>query len=519
MGWGVDTEWHLFRLLGLVEPPGFTGRFELNWHEDGPEMGVNVRYRRERYSGYALAYGVLDDKQEDDFGDEREDIAANYERGRVLLRHKHTLPKDWKLQFELSYLCDRNYLEKFFPNEFHAGKEQETLLYAKKQQGNWAFTSLIQGRLNRFQSQGESYPDLGFHLIGEPLAGDALSFFSESHLGVKRYAYDNALDRDPSHHMLRADTRQEVSWPIALGPVRLTPYAVGRATHWGDEPPDGRNCRLFAQAGAKASMHFWRDFPDVESRLWDLHGLRHVITPEAAAFWGGASADPQDAYPFDPGIEGYIRRQSAVVAGVRQRLQTRRGPAGDEQTVDWMRFGVTAGFYDNGQDPQPSGGRFFFDRPEYSVGRNHVNAEYAWYISDATTFLADLNYDVPSGRVARTNLGLAVVRDPRLRYYLGWRRIEYVDSSVGTVGLSYKLSRKYTVQLLEQYDFDFDSNENLLSSVSIIRKLPRWYASFTFTYDQRDDDVIAYITFWPEGIPEVRLGSGHLSLLGGSEDN
>ena len=176
-GWGVETEWHLFRLLGLVKPAGFKGRFYLDWLERGVITGADLSYSRKNYTGYHLLYGVSDDDQKDSFGDDREDIEAPGFRGRVLMRHKQFLPNDWQLQFELSYICDRNFMEQFFPDEFYAGKEQETLLYAKKQSDNWAFTSLMEGRLNRFDEASESWPDLGLYLIGQPLFGDRLTLF------------------------------------------------------------------------------------------------------------------------------------------------------------------------------------------------------------------------------------------------------------------------------------------------------------------------------------------------------
>jgi len=222
---------------------------------------------------------------------------------------------------------------------------------------------------------------------------------------------------------------------------------------------------------------------------------------------------------MDPDIEGHLERTSGLALNLYQRLQTKRGPAENRHTVDWMRLNLSLGLYDNHRDEVPSDGRFFAYRPEYSLDRNHLNAEYFWHISDATTLLADMNYDLDDKQFARGNLGLAVQRDPRLRYYLGVRYIDDVDSAVGTFGVNYKINRKYSISVFEQYDFAFDDGQNLSTSVTITRKLPRWYAAFTFNYDSSDDELTLLITFWPEGIPEVRLGGAKLSLLGKSDEN
>jgi len=522
LGTGVETEWHLFRLLGLLRPKGFKGRVDLNWYERGPMAGVKLWYSRENYSGYAIAYGLIDRDREDDFGDDRENIPAPSNRGRILMRHKHLLPKDWQLQLELSYICDRNYLEQFHPNEFFAGKEQETLAYFRKQRDNWAVTMLLQYRMNRFLTQTESAPDLGFHLIGQPLLGDRLTFFHESRVGFKRYRPDKAnkatLGPD-SDIFLRLDTRNEIDWPFKLGAANLVAYATGRATYWDDNPSGGKNCRPYGQVGLRANTHIWRVYDGVDSRVWDLHGLKHVITPEVTGFITCDEVRLGEMYQMDPDIEQHLRRQSGVAIGVHQRLQTKRGPANDRRIVDWMRLDIVAGIYANDQDLLPADGRYFFYRPEYSLGRNHINVDYAWYVSDSTTFLADLNHDIDTGRLRRANVGLAVVRDPRLRYYLGLRYIRDLDSSIGLFGFSYRINRKYSVQFVEQYDFDFDGRRNMLTEFTITRKLPRWYAAFTFRYNTVDDNLTLALSLWPEGIPEARMQSGRLSLYESSDMN
>jgi len=518
-GFGVETEWHLFRLLGLLRPEGFRGRFSFDYYDRGVLSGVDLKWARPKYSGYAKIFGLVDRRQEDSFGDDREDISAPRYRGRALIRHKQLLPENWQLQLEMSYMCDRNFLEQFFSEEFYAAKEQETLLYLKKQRDDWAFDVLAQMRINRFLSQAESAPELGFTLIGRRLANIA-TFYHESRAGFKRYRIDNALAQEDSEFMVRLDTRNELQFPLEIGPVNVVPYAVGRVTWWSDEPDRGQHGRLYGQTGVKANMHFWRVYSKVRSRLWDLNRLRHIISPEITAFIAGdGDVNPDNLFPMDPDVEQHLDGQGGVAFGVRQRLQTKRGRPGHEHNVDWMRFDVMCGFYGNGADPVPGDGRFFLYRPEYSLGRNHVNFDYTWNISDSTAFLADLNYDVDSSRVRRANVGFAVARDPRLRYYAGLRYIKDVDSSVGTFAVNYRINRKYTLSFVEQYDFQFEGGQNLTTAITITRKLPRWYAAFSFVFNQADDEVTMVVSFWPEGVPEVKIGGARVSLLGGSSEN
>lgn len=521
-GTGVETEWDFFRLFGLPQPQGVKGEFELDAYSRGVMVGSSFKYARRddhrEYTGYAMLYGMYDAEGEDDFGTERKNIPAPDLRGRALVRHKEYLPREWELQFELSYICDRNFMEEFFRDEWFAGKEQETLVYAKKQRDSWAFTALLQYRLNRFQTQTESWPDLGFYLVGKPLAGGYMTVFSENHLGAKKWRPDTDTDLESSDLLGRADTRNEVDIPLHLGPVNVTPYAVGRLSDWTDTPTGGNEFRNYGQTGVKSNLHIWRLYEDVRSRFWNLNRLKHIITPEAAMWIAGNNVDPDQLFPMDQEIEG-LTGVSGGSFGVYQRLQTWRGAPGEQRKVDWMRFDVVAAFFDDPFYNLPADGRFYFSRPETSLARNAINLDYLWNISDSTAFLADANYDINDREWGRADAGFAVTRNPRLRYYLGVRMIDDLDTTVGTFGFNYKLSEKYSISFFEQYDFQFDDGENLITTVSIVRKFARWYAALTFEYDRTQESVGAYITLWPEGIPEVRVGSGRLSPLGSSSLN
>jgi len=512
-GPGVETQFYLFRLLGLVKPDGFEGRLSVNGYERGVMTGVDLKYARPNYSGYHMLHGMLDFEQEDEFGTQRKNIPAPAERGRLLMRHKHLLPRDWQLQLEMSYLCDKNFLEEFFPNEFHNGKEQETLLYVKKAQDNWAFDALAKVKINRFLEQTESAPDVGFHLVGEPLM-DFATFFSEMHAGFKRYRPSSrTAGAEQSEIFARLDSRNEIQFPMHFGPLNLVPYATGRATYWGDTPAGDERFRGYGQVGFRANLHIWRVYNEAASRLWDVNRLRHVITPEVTAWLSDSTVQQDKLFPMDPDIEKYLRRQSGVAFGVRQRLQTKRGKPGSMHTVDWMRLDTTLGYYWNGADRQPADGRFFSYRPEHSIGRNHLNIDYLWNISDSTRFTSYTNIDLPTGKCRVQDLGLTVRRSPRLAYFLEMRHIKDLDSLIGTVGANYQLTRKYSVQFREQYDFQFDDGRNLQTSVTIIRKFPRWYTALTFSYNASDDDVGVFLSLWPEGIPEFRLAGFGTNLL------
>ncbi|MBI5723165.1 MAG: LPS assembly protein LptD [Planctomycetes bacterium] len=525
LGWGGETEWDTFRLLGLLKPEGFKARTEANIYEKGYLLGQRIAYDRTNFSGYAKMYGVFDKSRQDTFGRDNESTVQNEERGWIQLRHKQFLSDDWMLQFELSGLSDRNFLREYYPDEYYGGKEQETLIYAKKQKDNWAIDALLKYRLNRFFNEGEDLPNVSARVIGQPLLDDSVLWFGEANAGLVGYKYDNALNRDNPDYYDRFETRQELAYQMKLGPLNVVPYVAGRVGHWGEVIDEGDHVRTYGQAGVKTNMHFWRVYNEVDNRLLDVHKLKHIITPEFVFFAGGAgSVHPRDLYPVDPDIEQYPDTMTGYAFTLHQRLQTKRGPADQRRTVDWMRFDAGFGFFDNGNFD--TDGRLNFSRPEQSRGNNVIFGDYTWNISDSTAFLGNINYDVSKGTITHASGSLAVARDPRLRYTVGYSYIRDLYASAITAGFDYKLSDKYTLSVLEQYDFRYDGGTNLGTSISIIRKMERWYIGLTFQYDarleNRDDRLGAYgffLTLWPEGVPEFRLRTSRMTLTNGSSAN
>ncbi len=527
-GWGVETDWHLFSLFGLVKPEGFTGKYELDVFQRGFKTAVELDYERPAYSGYAMGVIFSDQVQLDSFGDERKDIAAPEGRGRLQFRHKQFLPKDWQVQLELSYLSDRNFLEQFYYSEFSAGKDQETLIYARKQKDNWAFTSLMKYRLNRFQTQFESLPDLGLFLIGEPLVDDQLTYFGQTNAGFLRLKFANVLKEPDSNFFPRINSRHEIDWPVKLGPINIVPYAVGRLSYlFEEEVFDGADCRQYGQVGIKANTHIWRIHESVSSRLWDLNKIKHIITPEVVAFVADEIGPGKGV--FGPLFRLGKNQLSGLSVGIHQRWQTKRGQLGEEEIVDWLRWDVDAAWFYNqderfqhqvdGEFIPTADGKFFFSRPENSTPRNHIRSNVMMALSDSTSILADVNYDLHSDTLRRANAGLSVVRNPRFSYYLGGRYIEESDSMAATVGMKYKINSKYSIDVLEQYDFKFEGGQSSATTISLTRKMERWYATFTYAYAAANKNTTFFVSIWHEGLPEAPLESGGLNLLGESSKN
>lgn len=547
-----ETQWHLFNLLGLEQPEGFDATYKQDYFSDrGPGAGIDMDYQQDNYFGLMRSYYIHDDGK-DDFGGQRGSITPDHEnRGRFTVRHRQFLPKDWELSLETSYISDDQYLESFERAEFENGKDQETLTYLVKRQDNWQFSNLANWRINEFattsnpmnQGQTEHLPDTMFSLIGEPL-GDFATLYSESRAGVVRYRGDNRRyfngenrrdNTGSTGSVVRGDTREELAFPVPdLGPMKLTPYVMGRVSGYDDGPSgwdedntSGGFTRVLGAYGLRGNMMLSKVDGSIESDMLDLHRLRHIIKPDFGVWNAHTNRHPYEMTPFDPGVEDIDGFYGGTM-GLRQKFQTQRGGPGKWRTVDWIIFDVEAGFFGNNEKNQVvnntawgkngpvyaydppmktnrSHGDYIFSRPEESISSSFLATNFQYRISDSTVFVQDNLYDFDRGNMGTSNATFAVERDPRLSYFLGWRYIHDTQSNLIAFGGNYKLSEKHTVAIRELYDIDVGRNYS--TEFIYVKRWPRWHTAVAFDVDKALDDVGINFSVWPEGSPRLGLGS------------
>lgn len=516
-GFELETDWDLFHLMDVEAPQGIDAELSLDYFSDrGPAAGVDATYERESYRGLLRTYAMLDDEA-DFLGEEREVQPVRDTRGRFLLRHRQYLENDWQLTLETSYISDEGFLEEFFESEFDNEKDQETLLYLKRQRANWAFTALLQARILDFYTQTERLPDLAYFRVGEPL-GDYVVWHWASRLGVVRYRpKDQSFQEflrdgrlEGSGSVVRTDGRHELEAPLDVGPVRIVPFGSVRQSSWDDSPEGGGMQRLFGTYGLRSSMYSWRTYPQFSSDIWDFDGLRHVIKADVTAWAAHTNRDSDELYPFDEDIEGIDEVDGAQV-GVRQRWQTYRGRGETRRKVDVLTLDVEAGFFNDSPGYDETNGYTSYSRPETSVARNYINTAAVWRLNDRTALLSEMNYDVNDGEVDVLNISAAVERSPRLRYVIGYRFIEESESDLLGLEVAYAMTDKHSLAIREE--FDLREGRTLDFTVAFIRRFPRWYTALSFDLDEPEDDFGVSVSIVPEGLPDAVIGSRRLTGL------
>ena len=179
--------------------------------------------------------------------------------------------------------------------------------------------------------------------------------------------------------------------------MRIVPFISLRGSGWDESRGVDNVGRFFGSYGVRGSVYLWKAYPGFESRLLDIHGLRHIVKTDFIAYASHTNVDSHYLHPFDELIEG-IDEFDGFALGVRQRWQTKRGQGETRRTVDVLTIDTECGFFsDAANDPAPThlaslyrglfgrgtgrtsaNGFTSLTRPENSIPRNYLNNSIIW---------------------------------------------------------------------------------------------------------------------------------------------
>lgn len=495
MGFGVQTEWNLYDF----------GIYKNDWSKcalladyfsrRGLGLGVRFEYERPEYWGELIAYGIHD------HGTDMKNVPLEKEhRLRFNWWHRQPLSDHWRMDAELSWLSDRNFLNEYWEQVFKEGKEQESLLYLRYLKDNRYLGLTARWRLNYWQTQNEQMPEAHFAWVGQPILGDRVTYIQETRLGNMRRRWD---DDAQSAGLLPADyrswrlfTEHEFQYPLRLGIFRVAPF-VNLAYGWYERPASGDHDRVTVTTGVRSSTTFWRIY-DFYNRLWDINRLRHVVTPTLDVFGTFVRTKPPSEIPqFDEADA--LDDTKVIRLGLRQRLQTRRLGRTEEparvsgwRNVNWMLLDLEIDYF-----PQAS---------RHNNGRelSPLRMDYRWRISDRISLISDADVRVEDGPNIETfDVGLLLNRSPKLSLYLGQRYTDASGSNIFIGKVDYKLNERWTLAFFTHIDLGAPDTSDYM--VVFRRRMHRWIAELVLERDSGEDDTSAKLLFTPQGIPEAKF--------------
>lgn len=529
----IRTTWDPFALVGVDPPPGIDADVHIDGYtKRGPGAGLELTYDTSAVLGSLDLYGLHDE------GVDRTSSGIDVGppepwRGIALWDNQLSLGSDWTVQTQLSAISDPTFVTSWRENDFYNRREYETAGFLKWQGHNSAFTALAKYNLTDFISnsyllasrgyQVQKLPEFSYRRYGDSLL-DLMTYSGETKfsrvkmlfesgtpnsIGVPSAAFPFGIGPNssisaafmaagfPSDWVNRFDTRHEVAMPFHFGALNVMPYLAGRFTAYDDDfaafSPDADKLRVFGAAGLRMNAQIQRVNDGVESELFGLHRLRHVLEPRAT-IWYGYNNVSAGAYPvFDQSVEA-IGNGPVAEVGLRSVWQTKRGGPGRWRSVDFLTVDASAVFTDEktatvttplGSMPTP---QFFSYRPEYSQFGSHVFGSMKWLASDNLSVVGEATYDLKNDTLSRGAIGTELRHNPQLSTIVEYRYIKAGDSQLLEIGWDYQMTRKYKVSLRPQWDFA----ANDLRAISLI--LTRAFPDFNFTFLIRQDRIANEVT-------------------------
>lgn len=559
-GYQIFTDFNAYQLFGIRNPPeGTEWTISTDFlSERGPAGGTNFSYNRPDLFGYGgQAFGTLDvwgiyDTGFDNLGADRRQLTPEETfRYRILGQHRQYFGEGWQVTGELGLISDRNFLEQYFEQEWDQNKDQTTGIEIKRYDETMSYSLTSDVQVNDFFTQTEWLPRVDHFWLGQDVF-DTLTYNAHTNVGYANLrvatiptdpidaAKFDALAWEVPREGIRAATRQELSYPVTLGPVKVVPYALGEAAHWGETINEDHLSRLYGQAGVRASLPMWNVDREVRSELLNLNGLAHKVVFDAEYFYADASQDLEEFPLYDPldddNIEHFRRRfyfntyggvaggnvplrfderyfalrsglQSNVASpsteiaddltiarfGIRQRWQTKRGLPGRERIIDYITFDVQASLFPEAM------------RDNFNEDIGLIDYDFSWHIGDRFTILSDGYADLFPEGLQTASAGLMITRPELGTFFVGYRAIEGpFESSIVNASVNYRMSEKWI--LTAGSSVDLKSAGNIGQSLAITRIGESFLLQGGFNYDVSRDNFNFQLAIEPRFMRSRGLG-------------
>jgi len=539
----IFTRWDINTLLGLDPIDGFDADLLVDGYIDrGVALGADLAWEGPNSDASLFGTWINDDGTDLTSSGGRID-RDNDDRGLVTGEARQRLTDEWTLFAEGAYVSDAAFLDVFFPDMAERRREFTNSAYLRRLEGQSLLSLEARAPSNDFtpnqyllQSRGyqvSKLPEARFSLVGADIAGGAVTYSSDSRIGAVSLDFTEAraeeygLDtieraqaglgllpgESPADRLaamglnedaaFRADTRHEISLPLAAGPVRIEPFAVGRATAYDTDFSELRTdnnddrARLYAGGGVRIGTTIQKVNSAVSNRLFDLDRMRHIIEPSVTVFGAATSLDIGETPVFDERVEALLNG-TLVRTGLKNTWQTKRGAGAAEHSVDWLTIDANY-IWSSDETPRKSPiGRWFESRPELSTGGEFGTLEAAWRLTDAVALTSDWVFDFEDDSTSTYALGALTDHGDAFTTYLEYREVDPIDASFIHAGGAYDLTSRYS--LAASAAWDLDENEFQTVRASLLRRFNQMTAEIGVDFDEIRDDTSLSFTLRPVGV-------------------
>ena len=450
-------------------------------------------------------------------------------RYRAEWQHKQSFTNDVDLTVDLSRQSDPTVIHDFFTREFREDSEPSSVADLTKRGDDYTLSALVRPQFNDFFAEVERLPEVKLAVDRTKLGSTPLFYEGETSAGYYNNVAGDTGDPLFQGHTFRADTFHQLVLPEFLfGWLSVVPRAGVRYTYYENAPDTAPNTnevrRLVEDLGTEASFKLSRTWSDVQFRPLGIDGLRHILQPFADyQYVPSPNVTSNDLFQFDtirtttnaigqsfsvtrwspldfPEFNSIdaISRENILRFGLRQKLQTERdGKPWDLVEVEgWTDWRIQ----------QNQGEKDFSE----FFGTLRLRPT-PWLTMEGFT-----RYDMLADQLEELNTEARISNGDRWSVGVGTRYLKD-DSNLAAVDVAYRLSRHWTAQMYQRFDFQDGTWEE--QDYMLRQETHDWYVSYGFRYlNERTQghDLAAFVSLTLKAYPGAGLAVNRIDLGAGS---
>ena len=496
------------------------GTFHLDYRlERGVGVGPDFNFHLGRWGEGKLKYYYLNDL---DPGTNGAGFTLPDNRQRFHFAYDATPWTNLNVKSQVRYESDERVRRDYFESEHRHNPQPNTFVEVNHLWENFSLDVYTQPRVNDFYETAESLPEIKLTAFRQQLGNSPVFYESETSAGYYRrqFAETNGFPTGLDFEAGRADTYHQLVLPQTyFGWLNFIPRVGGRFSYYGratgptttlDEEDRG----VF-NTGAEVNFKASRLWTATESKLLDVHGLRHIIQPSINYVYVPRPSVRPDRlpqfsyelpslrllpieYPDYNAIDG-VDSQNVIRFGVANKLQTKR----DGQLEDLLRWDLYTDWRLRPQTNQSTFADLWSDvlfRP-----RNWLTLE------------SQTRFDLDNGNCKMAFHNLTLQPEDRWSWSLGhWYLrddLSGLPTSLGvgnnlfTSSLFYRLNENYAFRATHHYEIKLSRLQEQFYTV--YRDFRNWTGGLTFRVrdngDDREDYTVAF-TFSLKAMPRYPVG-------------
>ena len=260
--------------------------FEASLHVDARSLrglagGPEITYDAGRFGKGNIFYYYADD---DEPGKDFKGKPIDNDRDRFRFEHLANLTTNLTLRASVNYQSDPFILRDFFESEFRENVQPKTFVEANQLWRNWTLDALVQPQVNEFFETVQRLPDVKLTGLRQQLWETPLYYDSETSFGYFERRFASSAPLQPNYAAARGDTFHQILYPMTFfGWLNFTPRVGDRVTYYSEANGRGattdEHVRNVFNTGAETTFKASRIWEGAESKLFDVHGLRHIVEP------------------------------------------------------------------------------------------------------------------------------------------------------------------------------------------------------------------------------------------------